>query len=125
MRYYCGIDLHSKKSTFCVLDEEGERVALKELRNDEGKDHGPPQRPSAPDLCMRGRIHLQLVLAGGRARGRGLRRQAGPLLRPAADLRLQVQIGQARRREAGPPAAPGRDTRRLHLPEGELRPCAT
>ena len=37
MEYYCGIDLHSKKSTFCVLDEEGEKVALKELRNDKEK----------------------------------------------------------------------------------------
>ncbi|MCG7844662.1 MAG: IS110 family transposase [Methanomassiliicoccales archaeon] len=50
MRYYCGIDLHSKKSTFCVLDEEGKRVALTELRNDRERILDS-LKPYGPDLC--------------------------------------------------------------------------
>ena len=34
MTFYCGIDLHSKKSHVCVIDKDGKKVKEKNLNND-------------------------------------------------------------------------------------------
>jgi len=34
MTFYCGIDLHSKKSHFCIIDKDGKKVKEENLNND-------------------------------------------------------------------------------------------
>lgn len=34
MTFYCGIDLHSKKSHVCVIDKDGKKVKEENLIND-------------------------------------------------------------------------------------------
>lgn len=34
MKFYCGIDLHSKKSHVCIIDKNGKKVKEENLSND-------------------------------------------------------------------------------------------
>ena len=34
MTFYCGIDLHSKKSQLCIIDKDGKKVKEGNLNND-------------------------------------------------------------------------------------------